>query len=264
MTTTQAKNWADLADEDEEVLRSHHKEDKITRARTNGSSIIEETVIQKKWVIPVRKQVKERKNWAKFGEVANVPKGEHRPGDYEVSNVVEILTSGEQQGEIGIVAQLSKMTTAGVKEQREKKKLEEIEQQGVEKSAPTEEKKEATSKWTKAFGANVKGPRDDYSVKVSNITSVEKDFREIEKELNDFFSTFFKKLSVDCKRMKYLSSRDSKKFIGKAFFSFNKKEDATKAMDELNGLTYNYSLLEAEPADSNQRPPGTGGSGRRP
>jgi len=257
--TTQKVDWATLRDEDEEVLFPHHKEDKITRTKQRGAITIEETVVQKKWLLPLRKQVKERKTWAKFGEVASIPRGEHKPGDFELSNAIEIQTSGEQQGELQIVSQLSNLNTESMIAARERKKIAAIENTAP-KDAPTEEKKE-TSKWSKMFGANVVvsttgRPRDEFSVKVTNITSVEKDFAEIEKELNEFFTQLFKKLDVECRRMKYLSNRESKKFIGKAFFSFTKEKDAAKALEELNGFTYNYSLLEAEPADSNPKPPG--------
>jgi len=39
--------------------------------------------------------VKDRKSWAKFGDVVSVPKGEHKQGDYQVENAIEIQNSGE-------------------------------------------------------------------------------------------------------------------------------------------------------------------------
>jgi hypothetical protein len=264
MTTTQTRNWADLeGDEDDEtLLRAHHKEDKFIRTRTNGATTLEETVFQKKWLIPVRKQVKDRKNWAKFGEVASIPKGEHKPGDFELSNPVEIQMAGELQAEIGLVGALMNITTNSVIERREMKKLEMLNdidsRPAAQKEAPKEENKGGDSnKFTKNFtpGATGRNGRDDFSVKVSNITSIEKDFNEIEKELSEFFSEIFKKIGVECRRMKYLSNRESKRFIGKAFFSFNNEKAVQKAMEELNGLDYNYSILEAEPADNNPPPP---------
>jgi hypothetical protein len=267
--TTQTRNWADLGDEDEETFKPHHKEEKIVRTKTNGATPIEETVVQRKWMIPVRKQVFDRKKWAKFGEVANIPKGEHKPGDMELSNPVEIQTAGELQAEIGLVGDLMKMNTLSMMERREQTKLKNLEE-GVDsklgqKDAPTEEKKGGDSnKFTKNFtpGATGRSGRDDFSVKVSNITAVEREFKDIEVELNSFFSEVFTKIGVECRRMKYLSNRESQRFIGKAFFSFNSETAALKAMNELNGLDYNYSILEAEPADQqNDRPPRTDNRG---
>jgi len=41
-------------------------------------------------VFPVRKLVKERKNWAKFGDVKGIARGEHKTGDWTVGEPIEI------------------------------------------------------------------------------------------------------------------------------------------------------------------------------
>jgi len=252
---TQKKDWAAIDDDDEERLEPHYKEEKIVRSKekpNDKSATIEEVVVQKKWVIPVRKQVKDRKKWEKFGEVANIPKGEHKPGDYTLDNPIEIQTSGEQ-GEIGLIKQLARITTDTVRENRERKKLDDIEQQITQKDKPEPEK--TVNKWDKMFVGRPLS--SDYSIRVSNIMSYEKELKDTEIELNEFFDDMFVKLKIDCKKKKYLSNRESKRFLGKAFFAFNKQEDATKALEVINGLTYNNCLLEAdvaEPSNPNPNP----------
>ena len=177
-TLKKERNWATLEDEDEERLEPHYKEEKIirTKEKANDKNItIEEVVLQKKWVIPVRKQVKDRKNWNKFGEVANIPKGEHRPGDFAVDNPIEIQTSGEQ-GELKIIQQLSGMTADTMKGTREQRKLDELEGKFTKKEGKGDaEKKE--DKWSKVFSG--KQIRDEYSIRVLNIITFENDWAGI-------------------------------------------------------------------------------------
>jgi len=250
------RDWVDLEDEDEEKLVPHRKTEIITRTKANGATTIQEVVSQTKWCLPVRKQVKDRKNWAKFGEVASIPKGEHRPGDFAVDNPIEIQTSGDQ-GEMRIVSQLSRMTADTFKISRDAKKLEDFEKGFSKDNKPEGEKK--VDKWDKMFTAASR-IGNEFAIKVSNIVSYEKEFRDTEDELNEFFEDLFERLNVDCRKKKYLSSKETKRFLGKAFFTFTKEEDAKKALEELSNTTYNSSVLEAEPAEPagsslTQKPP---------
>ena len=55
----------------------------------------------------MRKQVIERKNWAKFGDVKHVEKGKHLNGDYLEGTEVRIETlDSNHKEEINIVMQL--------------------------------------------------------------------------------------------------------------------------------------------------------------
>jgi len=38
-----------------------------------------------KRIFPCRPQVNERKNWAKFGDVKDVPRGSHKKGDLQIT-----------------------------------------------------------------------------------------------------------------------------------------------------------------------------------
>ena len=163
------KDWRELEDEDEERLEAHTKQEEIIRVRpkpNDAKANIEETVSRKVWCIPVRKQVLERKKWAKFGVVQNVQRGEHKQGDWALEAPVEIQTSGDQ-GEIGIVEQLKKMNTEQVKEKRELAKLE---QEEVKNDKMPETKGDKWNTMLKAGTGNV-----EYVIKVSNIVSYEKD-----------------------------------------------------------------------------------------
>lgn len=48
-----------------------------------------------KRVFPCRPQVNERKGWAKFGEVANIPRGSHKIGDTTVNQHVVVFETDE-------------------------------------------------------------------------------------------------------------------------------------------------------------------------
>ncbi len=54
--------------------------------------MIVETVRITKRVFPVRKCVKERQQWKKFGEVAAIEKGKHKRGDYLEGEKINIET----------------------------------------------------------------------------------------------------------------------------------------------------------------------------
>jgi hypothetical protein len=62
----------------EEVVK---KDDKDNIIETMKVKVI-------KRIYPCRPQVNDRKTWAKFGEVANIPRGEHKAGDTTVNQHV--------------------------------------------------------------------------------------------------------------------------------------------------------------------------------
>jgi len=167
MSNTQKKDWTELEDE-EDRMEPHYDNVRVTRPvekqMPDGTiQKVDQTFIIKNWVFPVRKQVKERKNMQKFGEVKNIPKGEHKPGDYQVEQVIRIETSDEQ-GELAIVNQLSKMTTESMMIRKQELKLEEIDKE------PTKKEEKKGDKWGSLFKDT---PKTNYSLKVSSIISYE-------------------------------------------------------------------------------------------
>jgi hypothetical protein len=65
---------------------------------------------------PCRQQVVDRKNWPKFGEVAGVPRGQHRKGDFTQDMTVKIMTNtGEVKEEIELVKQFKTLNTQTIK-----------------------------------------------------------------------------------------------------------------------------------------------------
>jgi hypothetical protein len=54
--------------------------------RDDKDNIIETKKVKViKRIFPCRPQVNERRNWVKFGEVSNVPRGEHKAGDTTIN-----------------------------------------------------------------------------------------------------------------------------------------------------------------------------------
>jgi hypothetical protein len=54
--------------------------------RDNKDNILETKKVKViKRIYPCRPQVNERKNWSKFGDVSNIPKGSHMKGDFTLS-----------------------------------------------------------------------------------------------------------------------------------------------------------------------------------
>ena len=65
-----------------------------------------------KRIYPCRPQVTQRKNWAKFGEVAGVPRGSHKAGDTTFTQVpVPFETDeGNNDEEMDMVKQIKHMS----------------------------------------------------------------------------------------------------------------------------------------------------------
>jgi hypothetical protein len=248
-------NWEDI-EEDEDRMEVKTVEVKDVRERPvldkEGKPVVQkETYLIRKTLIPVRKDVKERRKWEKFGEVKGVKRGEHLPGDYARESEVTILTSTDEAGEIGIVAQLEGITTEGMRErqlERKKKEMAEITSSFDDKPKPAKSKLEA------AFGGAAPA-QNDFSVKVWDIYANEKDIRKAEMELNEFFNPIWDKIGVRCVRAKYLSNRSTGEFIGKAYFTFPDDKSCAKALAAVERLDYNSVSLSAEWAKDDKKPP---------
>lgn len=259
----QNKNWAEI-DEDEdnnETVQTQKDEghvggryefSRVRRPveRTNADGHVErvdQTYLVKKWVFPVRKQVLDRKKMQKFGEVKDVPKGEHRPGDFQVENNINI-EKAEEQAEIGVVTQLENLSTAKILQGINRR-----EQERPVLGERVEEKKE--DKWEARFkNAAV---RTTYSVRVTSIISYEEKLEDIEADLQDYFKHLLEKHGTRFHRLRLLKTRDNPpRFINKCILTFDTNEAAAKALSAIDGATYNDAILEAswaEPSDPNKR-----------
>lgn len=131
--TKQKMDWAEEEEEDRErkVIKTVEAKKILEKEVTdaNGKPATQKDIIvTRKTLVPVRRIVKDRKKWEKFGEVAGLPRGQHKPGDFARENEVTIQVSGEDQGgEIGIVAQLENITTAGMREKQLERKKKDLE-----------------------------------------------------------------------------------------------------------------------------------------
>lgn len=166
---TKKMDWNE--DDEEEKGRKiiktiESKNVKETPVTDNGKPALQKEIyVIRKTLLPVRRVVKQRKEWQKFGEVQGLPRGQHKLGDFARENEVTIQKSGEDQGgEIGIVAQLEGITTAGMRErqlERKKKDLENVTQ-------AKETKPKGASKLDAAFGKNA-GKPDMITLKISEL-----------------------------------------------------------------------------------------------
>ena len=138
----------------------------------NKQAIQKDIYVIRKTLVPVRRAVKDRKNWAKFGEVEGYKRGEHKLGDYAKENEVNIQTSAEEQGgEFGIVAQLEGITTQGMREkqlERKKKDLETGGQAANATSTSDSKKKGGLSKLEEVF-SKVSGSSGEVSLRINDI-----------------------------------------------------------------------------------------------
>lgn len=80
---------------------------------------------------------------------------------------------------------------------------------------------------------------------------------DIEEDLLNFFRSLLEKKGVRLNRVRLLKTRDNPpRFINKCILTFDSNENAAKALDTIDGATYNDAILEAswaEPSDPNRR-----------
>ena len=69
-----------------------------------------------KRIYPCRPQVNERRSWAKFGEVAHLPRGTHRPGDTTLTQMPVAFETDEgvNDEELDMVKQIKTMSKESI------------------------------------------------------------------------------------------------------------------------------------------------------
>ena len=85
--------------------------------RDNKDNIIESKKVKvTKRLFPCRPQVNERRKWAKFGEVSNVPRGTHKKGDCTLNqHVITFETDeGNVEGELDMVKQIKSISKESI------------------------------------------------------------------------------------------------------------------------------------------------------
>lgn len=258
MSTKHGKAWADIEEEDdvqtsfpvpksEERSGGVYKYSQVTRPIDkihNDGNVerIDQAYLVKKWVHPVRQQVLDRKKLAKFGDVKNVPKGEHKPGDYTLEAPVTI-DKAEEQGETGIVSQIENINRDQILLKRAQRELEKPQ------AAKTEEVK--GDKWSSMFSGAA--ARSNFAIRITNIISYEDKIEDIEADLQEYFRLLLeKKANIRLGRVKLIKSRDEPpRFLNKCILTFDTQENAAKALTAVDGATYNDAELEASWAEPN-------------
>mmetsp|Transcript_18748 Transcript_18748/g.21543 ORF Transcript_18748/g.21543 Transcript_18748/m.21543 type:complete len:257 (+) Transcript_18748:43-813(+) len=252
MKGTKKIDWTEEDEEDREkkVIKTLEVKDVREKEINDGGkpAIQKDIYIIRKTLLPVRRAVKQRKEWAKFGEVKEFRRGEHRPGDYAKENEVNIQIAGEEQGEIGIVSQLENMTTQGMREKQLERKKKDLE--GSTTTA-ADAKPKAKSKLEDAF-SKAQMASGDVSLRVNDIFPL--DASKTEEELRAFFDEIWLTNSLKCVRSRFIFSKDSRRqFLNKAYFTFADQKQTAKAYAALDGEVYNSVSLSCEIVDDNQR-----------
>ena len=190
MTTQNQKKWEEY-DDDEKNLEARTEVVKITQPKEiveNGiTKTVNQTIQITKRIFPVRRVVKQRKTLAKFGEVKDIPKGEHKIGDFAIGELIDIETPDSQEkNEIDLVKKIMKINTDTIKQRKQEQELNQLKDVDEEEN----KKEEAPKKERFRF---VPQNVEDLSIKIGNIIPIETDDKGEELPLRGiyFYHIFF-------------------------------------------------------------------------
>ena len=110
--------------------------------------------------------------------------------------------------------------------------------------------------------------RQGFAIRVTSIISYETDMAgkifvfitvwlslshvDIEEDLQNFFRHLLEKKGLRVNRLRLLKTKDNPpRFINKCILQFDSNESAAKALDLIDGSTYNDAILEASWAEPN-------------
>ena len=185
MTTQNRKNWEEY-DDDDKNYEARTEVVKLTQPKEITENGVPKTVNQTiqitKRIFPVRRVVKERKNIQKFGEVKDIPKGEHKVGDFAIGELMDIETPDSQEkNEIDLVKNLMKVNTETIKQRKQEQELKKMKEEDEEEET---KKEEAPKKERFRF---VPKDHEDLSIKIGNIIAQETDNEGKELPLRGIF-----------------------------------------------------------------------------
>ena len=190
--TTQNQKWEEIGYEDDEKKYEARTEvSKISQPKEiieNGiPKTVNQTVVVTKRIFPVRRVVKQRKNIVKFGEVKDIPRGEHRVGDFAIGEIIEIETPDSQEkNEIDLVKKIMKINTDTLKQGKQERELHQMKEVDEEKE---NEKEDAVPKKEKF--KFIPQNHEDLSIKIGNISFYETDNDGKEVDLRGIVILFF-------------------------------------------------------------------------
>lgn len=215
----------------DQIKRSSVKEEKEQEVDGNK---VKQTIIRRFTVVPMRKSALERVNkMVKFGEVASIPRGQHRQGDFQKSQKPVFLDIDEGIGEDQLADQVKNLSSDQIKRNRllEESKKEEM---GSGATAAAEKKK-------RTVGDLKFDHIDRFSVRVSNIlhTGSDENFNEFVTRLKSFLEEVLKENSKKVKKWGF--KRDRKNEARHApfmFLEFDDKDVAEEVERVLNGEAY--------------------------
>lgn len=185
MANPQRKNWDEYDEEDDKNYEARTEVVKITQPKEiveNGvTKTINQTIQITKRIFPVRRAVKDRKNIAKFGEVKDIPKGDHKVGDFAIGELIDIETPDSQdKSEIDLVKKIMKINTDTIKQKKQEQELDRM------KDAEEEDKKDEFVPKKEKFRPKLQN-YEELSIKISNFIPVETDNDGKELPLRGFY-----------------------------------------------------------------------------
>lgn len=175
MATQAAKKWEEYED-DEKNYEPRTEVSKIVQPKEvveNGvPKTVNQTIMVTKRIFPVRRAVKERKNIVKFGDVKDIPKGEHKVGDFAIGEVIEIETPDSQEkNEIDLVKKIMKINTDTIRQRKQEQELNQLKDENVEE----ENRKEEVAAKREGKFRFVPQNHEELSIKIANISFYEFD-----------------------------------------------------------------------------------------
>jgi len=210
---------------------------------------------QKTKLVKVNKFVEERKNWAKFGECSDIPKGQLEGTIKQIETEVKLESSKQKKknSESETVTQIRKLG----KDNKIHKRVEEIEAKLKKINALIEDERwhefnedeeKAQAEVAPAF-EDTDAQQTMTAVRVSDIS-----IDVTEEDLRELFAT--------CGRIHKVwlaKDRETDENRGFAFVHYFEPSDAAKAISTLDGKTLEYSVLRVELAAPKVGPGGTRG-----
>eukprot|EP00828_Plagiopyla_frontata_P046863 TRINITY_DN848_c0_g1_i13.p1 TRINITY_DN848_c0_g1~~TRINITY_DN848_c0_g1_i13.p1 ORF type:complete len:306 (+),score=60.68 TRINITY_DN848_c0_g1_i13:3-920(+) len=242
--------WIDVDEEEQQHdLKARLVVEEVKRKQQipnpdNPSEIkeIEQTVKITKRIFPVRKAVKERKNFTKFGEVSEVPLGTNKQGEViqEKEANIETFDSQDKQ-EIDIVNKIKGLNTDVLREKRLQQEIQDAKYAMFEQ--PEEKPQSKIDSWAKQTQRNIKITNIIFDV--ANAKDEEEAFKnEIQQHLinKQIIGKMRRPYSLKLIRQKFQDSVNSNLYL--AFLSSSDQHLLDQIYEALVEFQYGFTVIQ--------------------
>ncbi|KRX03511.1 hypothetical protein PPERSA_02890 [Pseudocohnilembus persalinus] len=246
-------------------------ETQFNKYKDADGKIVQDKIKITKRVYTLRKQAYERREWKKFAEVADIPRGEHKRGDMIIGMEVKIETEeGAQQGEIDIVKKFSRINTETIKMKKQQEKLKQLNKndddeddlEALEKKLAEQQKKQPLrgAKKLEEFAKL----HADVSVQLKNLgflrlAETESQQEEVKREFEVFLASILGQYNRTANNWKlrlvkerpygqqYQNNNNQFQFFRDiAYISFPDEGKAEEAADQLDSINYQDCIITAQ------------------